>query len=168
MKTTAVYAGSFDPVTRGHISVLTRAQLLFELVHVAVVHNPAKNPSFSSAERIDLWLTSLEELGVDQTGLSFTSLESGLLVDYCREVGAKALLKGFRTASDIEYELPMAQVNRDLAGVETLFLPAEPGTGYVSSSLVKQVSALNGDVSRYVTAAVAEKLELLKSGGNRG
>jgi pantetheine-phosphate adenylyltransferase len=168
MKTTAVYAGSFDPVTRGHISVLSRAQALFDQIHVAVVHNPAKSPSFSSAERIELWRASLSELGIDQAGLSFISLESGLLVDYCREVGAKALLKGFRTASDIEYELPMAQVNRDLAGVETLFLPAEPGTGYVSSSLVKQVSGLGGDISKYVTGAVAEKLEFLRQGGNRG
>jgi pantetheine-phosphate adenylyltransferase len=164
MQTAAVYAGSFDPVTRGHISVLARAAEIFDTVHVAVVHNPAKRPMFSSSERIELWRASLTELEVDQGNLRFATLESGLLVDFCREVGARALLKGFRTASDIEYELPMAQVNRDIAAVETLFLAADPGTGYVSSSLVKQVASLGGDTSRYVTRAVGQRLAAKFSG----
>ena len=164
MQTAAVYAGSFDPVTRGHISVLARAAQIFDTVHVAVVHNPAKRPMFTSSERIELWRASLTELEIDQSNLRFATLETGLLVDICREVGAKALLKGFRTASDIEYELPMAQVNRDLSGVETLFLPAEPGTGYVSSSLVKQVASLGGDTARYVTSIVGKRLAAKFSG----
>jgi len=159
MKTKAVYAGSFDPVTRGHIGVLLRAAKLFDEIHIAVVHNPSKSPMFSSAERIELWRASLTELGALRPGLEFVTVDGGLLVDYCREVGAGALLKGFRTAADIEYELPMAQVNRDLAGVETVFLPSEPGTGYVSSSLVKEVFGLGGDVSQYLTAAVLKALD---------
>lgn len=164
MQTAAVYAGSFDPVTRGHISVLARAAQIFDTLHIAVVHNPAKRPMFTSSERIELWRASLTELEIDQSNLRFATLETGLLVDFCREVGAKALLKGFRTASDIEYELPMAQVNRDLSGVETLFVPAEPGTGYVSSSLVKQVASLGGDTSRYVTSIVGKRLVAKFSG----
>jgi pantetheine-phosphate adenylyltransferase len=159
MKTKAVYAGSFDPVTRGHIGVLLRAAKLFDEIHVAVVHNPSKTPMFSSAERIELWRASLTELGALRPGLEFVAVDGGLLVEYCREVGAGALLKGFRTAADIEYELPMAQVNRDLAGVETVFLTSEPGTGYVSSSLVKEVFGLGGDVSQYLTAAVLQALD---------
>jgi pantetheine-phosphate adenylyltransferase len=159
MKTTAVYAGSFDPVTRGHIGVLMRAAKLFDEIHIAVVHNPSKTPMFSSAERIELWRASLAELGGLAARIELAAVDGGLLVDYCRKVGAGALLKGFRTAADIEYELPMAQVNRDLAGVETVFLPSEPGTGYVSSSLVKEVFGLGGDVSPYLTAAVLQALE---------
>lgn len=166
MQTAAVYAGSFDPVTRGHISVLARAAEIFDTVHVAVVHNPAKRPMFTSTERIELWRASLTELEFEQSNLRFAAIESGLLVDFCREVGARALLKGFRTSGDIEYELPMAQVNRDLAGVETLFMPADPGTGYVSSSLVKEVSELGGDTSRYVTKVVSDRLQA-KFGGAR-
>jgi pantetheine-phosphate adenylyltransferase len=159
MKTKAVYAGSFDPVTRGHIGVLLRAAELFDEIHVAVVHNPSKTPMFSSAQRIELWRASLAELDELGAGFEFVTIDGGLLVDYCRSVGAGALLKGFRTAADIEYELPMAQVNRDLAGVETVFLPSEPGTGYVSSSLVKEVFSLGGEVSQYLTAAVLQALQ---------
>ena len=88
------------------------------------------------------------------------SLSSGLLVDRARELGAKAIIKGFRTSGDIEYEIPMAQVNRDLSGIETVFLASEPGFGYVSSSLVRQVAALGGDVSKYVTPKVASALKV--------
>lgn len=158
MKTLAVYPGSFDPVTRGHLGVLQRASELFDRVYVAVVHNPDKTPMFSAEQRIELWRASLAELSISSESIEFRKLESGLLVDLCRELGARAIVKGFRTASDIEYELPMAQVNRDLAGVETVFLPSEPGTGFVSSSLVKQVASLGGDVEAYVTDAVAKAL----------
>jgi len=86
------------------------------------------------------------------------TLDGGLLVDYCRMIGAKALVKGVRTNVDLDYELPMAQVNRDLAGVETVFIPADPIHGHISSSLVKQVADLSGSVEKYVTAPVAQAL----------
>ena len=88
-----------------------------------------------------------------------SSLASGLLVDYCKEVRAEALVKGIRTNVDIDYELPMAQVNRDLSGIETVFLPADPAHGFISSSLVKQVASLGGDISKYVPAEVVEALK---------
>ncbi len=155
--TVAIYPGSFDPVTLGHLSVLARAAQLFDELHVLVVHNPDKSAKFSAPEREALIRESIAELGI-AGAVSVSSVESGLMVDAAKRLQASAIVKGFRTAGDIEYEIPMAQVNRDLSGIETVFLPSEPGYGYVSSSLVKQVSALGGDVSSYVTKTVLRAL----------
>jgi pantetheine-phosphate adenylyltransferase len=152
----AVYPGSFDPITFGHIDIATRAAKLFETVHVLVVHNPGKNPKLSLDKRVEL----VKAVLVNQPGnFVVSSLASGLLVDYCKEVKAEALVKGIRTNVDIDYELPMAQVNRDLSGIETVFLPADPAHGFISSSLVKQVASLGGDISKYVPAEVVEALK---------
>lgn len=159
MNTIAVYPGSFDPVTLGHLSVLARAAKLLGEIHVLVVHNPDKKTSFTIAEREAMLRDAIAELGI-AGNLVVSSLSSGLLVDKARELGAKAIIKGFRTSGDIEYEIPMAQVNRDLSGLETVFLPSEPGFGYVSSSLVRQVASLGGDVSKYVTPKVAVALNV--------
>jgi pantetheine-phosphate adenylyltransferase len=152
----AVYPGSFDPITFGHIDIATRAAKLFETVHVLVVHNPAKHPKLSLEKRVDLVKAVLAEV---PGNFVVSSLASGLLVDYCKEVKAEALVKGIRTNVDIDYELPMAQVNRDLSGIETVFLPADPAHGFISSSLVKQVADLGGDVSKYVPELVAKALK---------
>ena len=152
----AVYPGSFDPITFGHIDIATRAAKLFETVHVLVVHNPAKHPKLSIEKRVDLVKAVLAEV---PGNFVVSSLASGLLVDYCKEVKAEALVKGIRTNADIDYELPMAQVNRDLSGIETVFLPADPAHGFISSSLVKQVADLGGDVSKYVPELVAKALK---------
>lgn len=152
----AVYPGSFDPITFGHIDIATRAAKLFETVHVLVVHNPGKNPKLSLDKRVEL----VKAVLANQPGnFVVSSLASGLLVDYCKEVKAEALVKGIRTNVDIDYELPMAQVNRDLSGIETVFLPANPAHGFISSSLVKQVASLGGDISKYVPAEVVEALK---------
>jgi pantetheine-phosphate adenylyltransferase len=152
----AVYPGSFDPITFGHIDIATRAAKLFETVHVLVVHNPGKNPKLSLDKRVEL----VKAVLANQPGnFVVSSLASGLLVDYCKEVKAGALVKGIRTNVDIDYELPMAQVNRDLSGIETVFLPADPAHGFISSSLVKQVASLGGDISKYVPAEVVEALK---------
>jgi pantetheine-phosphate adenylyltransferase len=152
----AVYPGSFDPITFGHIDIATRAAKLFETVHVLVVHNPDKNPKLSLDKRVEL----VKSVLANQPGnFVVSSLASGLLVDYCKEVKAEALVKGIRTNVDIDYELPMAQVNRDLSGIETVFLPADPAHGFISSSLVKQVASLGGDISKYVPAEVVEALK---------
>jgi pantetheine-phosphate adenylyltransferase len=159
MPSIAVYPGSFDPITLGHLDIAARAANLFDEVHVLVVHNPSKAPRFSSEERVELIRTSLAELKIaGPAKISVDTLDGGLLVNYCKMVGASALVKGFRTSVDLDYELPMAQVNRDLAGVETVFIPADPIHGHVSSSLVKQVADLGGDVSKYVTQATAHAL----------
>jgi pantetheine-phosphate adenylyltransferase len=152
----AVYPGSFDPITFGHIDIATRAAKLFETVHVLVVHNPGKNPKLSLDKRVEL----VKAVLANQPGnFVVSSLASGLLVDYCKEVKAEALVKGIRTNVDIDYELPMVQVNRDLSGIETVFLPADPAHGFISSSLVKQVASLGGDISKYVPAEVVEALK---------
>jgi pantetheine-phosphate adenylyltransferase len=159
MPSIAVYPGSFDPVTFGHLDILNRAAKLFDEVHVLVVHNPGKSPRFSSQKRLDLIRQSLDQLNSKTAGkITLETLEHGLLVDYCKKVGAAALVKGFRTSVDLDYELPMAQVNRDLAGVETVFIPADPQHGQISSSLVKQVSDLGGAVDKYVSPVVAQAL----------
>ncbi|MFM1984716.1 MAG: hypothetical protein RL723_1151 [Actinomycetota bacterium] len=159
MPSIAVYPGSFDPITLGHLDIASRAARLFDELHILVVHNPSKAPRFSSEERVELIRTSLAELKIiGPAKITIDTLDGGLLVNYCKMVGATALVKGFRTSVDLDYELPMAQVNRDLAGVETVFIPADPVHGHISSSLVKQVADLDGQVSKYVSVAVARAL----------
>ena len=151
----AVYPGSFDPFTYGHIDIATRAAKMFETVHIVVVHNPAKNPRLSTNQRVEL----IKEILANKPGnYVVSSLDSGLLVDYCKDLGADALVKGVRTNVDLDYELPMAQVNRDLSGIETIFIPADPTHGFVSSSLVKQVFDLGGDITKYVPSEVVKAL----------
>ena len=152
----AVYPGSFDPITFGHIDIATRAAKLFDTVHVLVVHNPAKDPKLSLEKRVELVKGVLAAV---PGKFVVDSLASGLLVDYCRSISAQALVKGVRTNVDLDYELPMAQVNRDLSGIETVFLPADPAHGFISSSLVKQVADLGGDISKYVPELVVKALK---------
>ena len=151
----AVYPGSFDPFTYGHLDIATRAAKMFETVHIVVVHNPAKNPRLSTEQIVEL----IGEILKNKPGhFVVSSLDTGLLVDYCKSLGADALVKGVRTNVDLDYELPMAQVNRDLSGIETIFIPADPTHGFVSSSLVKQVFDLGGDISKYVPTEVLKAL----------
>ena len=151
----AVYPGSFDPFTYGHLDIATRAAKMFETVHIVVVHNPAKNPRLTTEQRVELIIEILKN---KPGNFVVSSLDTGLLVDYCKSLGADALVKGVRTNVDLDYELPMAQVNRDLSGIETIFIPADPTHGFVSSSLVKQVFDLGGDISKYVPTEVVKAL----------
>lgn len=155
----AVCAGSFDPVTLGHIDVFGRAATLCDRLVVAVVHNPHK-PSgiFEPATRMDFIRSGLEEAGLGDAGIEIDQVAGGLLVDYCREIGANALIKGLRTTGDYAYELPMAHMNRHLSGIETVFLPGDPAFEYVSSSLVKEVARYGGDVSALVPTSVGHAL----------
>ncbi|MBO9578569.1 MAG: pantetheine-phosphate adenylyltransferase [Microbacteriaceae bacterium] len=153
----AVVPGSFDPVTLGHLDVIARAAGLFDELHVLVVHNPGKTALIPFADRVTLIKDSLAEAKV-QGNVVVTSWSVGLLVDYCTEVGASVLIKGVRGQTDLVYETPMAIVNRDLAGVETVFLLPAPEHAHVSSSLVRQVNSLGGDVRPYVPGAVARFL----------
>ena len=158
MPTLAVYPGSFDPITLGHVDIIERCSKIVDELHVLVVHNPEKSPRFSSAKRIELIQESLKEAGVTSANIKVTELSSGLLVDYIRKVDAKLLIKGFRNNVDLDYELPMAKVNRDLSGIETIFISADPQYGLVASSLVREVASLGGPVQNYVSAAVAKAL----------
>lgn len=154
----AVVPGSFDPITLGHLDVIDRAAGLFDELHVLVVHNPDKTALLPVAQRVALIEKSIAEAGL-KGDIRVMSWSVGLLVDYCTDVGASVLVKGVRSQVDVAYETPMAIVNRNLAGVETIFLLPDPAHAHVSSSLVRQVAALGGDVSPYVPGAVAEYLQ---------
>ena len=158
MNRIAVVPGSFDPVTLGHLDVIGRAAGLFDELHVLVVHNPDKSALLPIAQRVSLIEQAVVAAKLPGKIL-VTSWSVGLLVDYCTDVGASVLVKGIRSQVDVAYETPMAIVNRNLAGVETVFLLPDPAHAHVSSSLVRQVSALGGDVSPYVPAVVAEYLQ---------
>lgn len=151
---TAVYPGSFDPLTNGHLDIIRRASRLFDRLLVAVLENEGKAPLFSVAERRDLIARCTA--GID--GVEVHSF-SGLLVDFMDRAGANVVVRGIRAVSDYEYELQMALMNRELNGrVETIFmLPAVEFT-YVSSRLVKEVFRLGGDVARLVPPPVLESL----------
>lgn len=158
MRRIAVVPGSFDPITLGHLDVIARATKLFDEVHVVVVHNPDKHALLPIAQRVTLIEEAIEEAGLAEN-VVVAAWSMGLLVDYCSDVGANVLVKGIRTQLDVAYETPMAMVNRNLAGMETIFLMPDPGHSYVSSSLVRQVASLGGDVRPYVPHVVANYLQ---------
>ena len=158
MSRIAVVPGSFDPVTLGHLDVIGRAAGLWDEIHVLVVHNPGKTALLPIAQRVSLIEQSIIEQGLPDN-ITVTSWSVGLLVDYCTDVGASVLVKGIRSQVDVAYETPMAIVNRDLANVETVFLLPNPAHAHVSSSLVRQVAALGGDVAPYVPKAVWNYLQ---------
>lgn len=153
----AVVPGSFDPPTVGHMDVIRRAAGLYDELHVLVVHNPDKEAMLPIAQRLALLEESIAEAGI-RGNIVVGSWSVGLLVDYAQEVGAGVLVKGIRSQGDVAYETPMAVVNQHLAGVETVFVLADPANSVVSSSLVRQVAGLGGDVSPYVPAPVARYL----------
>ena len=149
----AVCPGSFDPVTNGHVDIIGRAAALFDEVIVMIAFNANKAGLFSVDERIEM----LHEVTGAWPNVVVDSY-SGLLVDFCRDRGIPAVVKGLRAVSDFDYELQMAQMNRQLAGVETLFVPTSATYSYLSSSLLKEVAALGGDVAGLVPDAVATRL----------
>jgi pantetheine-phosphate adenylyltransferase len=149
---TALCPGSFDPPTNGHADVIGRAIALFDRVIVAVIDNPSKKSMFTPAER----KTLLAEIHGD--AVEVTSF-SGLLVDHVREVGADVVVKGLRTVEDYEYETQMAQMNRHLTGMETLFIATRPEFRFISSSLVKEVARLGGSVGGLVPDVVEKALK---------
>lgn len=150
--TTALCPGSFDPPTNGHVDVIDRVIKAFDRVVVAIIDNPSKKPMFTPEERIGLF-TEIYGDRVDVTTFS------GLLVEHAREVGADLVVKGLRTADDYEYENQMAQMNRHLTGMETVFMPTRPELGFISSSLVKEVARLGGSVSGLVPDVVEKALK---------
>jgi pantetheine-phosphate adenylyltransferase len=154
MSRVAIYPGSFDPVTNGHIDVIERARSMFDHVVVAIAHNPNKAGLFTPAERAALLgsvLVKDERLEID--------IFDGLLVDYARRRGAGVIVRGLRAVADFEYEFQLALMNRRLVPeVDTIFLMTDERNFYVSSSLVKEVASLGGDVSGFVPGAVKTAL----------
>ena len=159
--TRAVCPGSFDPVTLGHLDVLGRAAAMFEEVVVAVGVNVAKRGWFTADERVAM----LREAAAAWPNVR-VALFDGLLVDFCRAEGVGVVAKGVRSAADVAYELTMAQMNRRLTGVDTVFLPTAPEWSFLSSSLVREVAGLGGDVSPFLPPAVADQV-LIRAAARR-
>jgi pantetheine-phosphate adenylyltransferase len=151
---TALCPGTFDPVTNGHVDIVRRAAGLFDRVVMAVIENPAKTPVFGVTERVEMVREAVADLANVEVD-SFT----GLLVDYARSKGASVIVKGLRAVSDFDYELQMAQMNRHLAEIETVFVPTSAKWSYLSSSLVKEVARFGGDVSSLVPDHVLGRLK---------
>ncbi|HSN06704.1 MAG TPA: pantetheine-phosphate adenylyltransferase [Candidatus Angelobacter sp.] len=149
----AVCPGSFDPVTNGHLDVFVRAADQFDEVVVAVLVNKTKSSLFTVDERIEM----LREVVAPYPNIVVDSFH-GLLVDYCRNNGISAIVKGLRAVSDFDYELQMAQMNYRLSGVETFFVSTNPLYSYLSSSLLKEVSTYGGDVSGLLPDSVLARL----------
>lgn len=151
--TRAVCPGSYDPVTLGHLDVIGRAAAQVEELVVAVGANVSKRAWFTPDERVAM----LTEACAGWRGVS-VALFSGLLVDFCREQRAGVVVKGLRNGADFDYEIAMAQMNRRLSGVDTLYLATAPEWSFVSSSRVREVAGLGGDVTPFLTPAVAERV----------
>jgi pantetheine-phosphate adenylyltransferase len=149
----AVCPGSFDPVTNGHLDIVSRAAGLFDEVVVAVLVNKNKKSLFSVEERIAM----LAEVTAPYPNVTIGSFH-GLLVDYCRENDIRAIVKGLRAVTDFDYELQMAQMNQRLSGVDTLFMSTSPEYSFVSSSLVKEVATYGGDVAHLLPPSVHRQL----------
>lgn len=147
---TAVYPGSFDPVTTGHVDLIRRASRMFDRLVVGVLVNSAKQPLFSKEERVAM----LREITADQDNIEVSSFE-GLLVDFVKEQHADAIVRGLRTPGDFEYELPLAQANHKLSvQADTIFLASAPEYSYISSSAVRELLRYQADISGYVPETV--------------
>ncbi len=157
----AVYPGSFDPVTNGHIDIIDRASKIFGTVYVSVIINPEKEPAFSLEER----LAMLKEVLKGKKNIKLDCFD-GLLVHYLEKVNARSIIRGLRAVSDFDYEFQMALTNRRLdPDIETIFLMTDYKYSYLSSSLIKEITRLGGDVSGFVPAPVCKRLKSLKGKG---
>lgn len=151
----AICPGSFDPVTLGHVDIITRASKIFDRVIVAVMVNPGKNPSFTIEERVQLLKDSCS--GIDNVEIDAFS---DLLVDFARDKEAVSIVRGLRAVSDFEYEFQMALINKKLnREVDTVFLTTSAENMYLSSSVVKEVASFGGDISQFVPKAIHDKIK---------
>jgi pantetheine-phosphate adenylyltransferase len=155
MMKVAIYPGTFDPITNGHIDVLERAIEIFDRVIVTVARNSAKSPMFSDDERVEMIKRVVKKYGRNVEVDSF----SGLLVDYARSKRAVAIVRGLRAISDFEYEFQMALMNRKLSeGISTVYLMPHERYTYLNSSIVREIAALGGDITSFVPRYVARRL----------
>ena len=161
-KRKAIFAGSFDPITNGHLDIICRASKLFDELQIGVLYNPNKKGLFNFDERVELIKSCTKHL----KNIKIVSF-NGLLVDYCKDNGIDTLVRGIRTGADIEYELQMAHMNKELnPDIETIILPTTPKYSFVSSSLVKEVLTFNGDIKNLVPDIVLEELKKKNNRGN--
>ena len=150
---TVVFPGTFDPITNGHLDVIDRGRRLFDQLIVAVGENPGKAPLFTAAERVQM----IRELVADRPNVRVEAF-SGLTVDYVRSHQAVAILRGIRSTIDLPHELQTAYTNRTLSGIETVFILTTEEHGLTSSSIIKQVASMGGDIGRMVPPLIAERL----------
>lgn len=152
----AMYSGSFDPLTNGHVDILQKALVIFDAVDVAIGVHPGKQPLFSFEERVAL---IAEVFAAERERIRVVSF-AGLAVDAAQEAGAVALVRGLRDGTDLDYEMQMAGMNAAMApAIETVFLPASPAVRPITATLVRQIAAMGGDVSRFVPEPVAGALK---------
>ncbi|MDB4941108.1 MAG: Phosphopantetheine adenylyltransferase [Labilithrix sp.] len=150
----AVYAGSFDPATIGHLDLIERAAAMFDNVIVAIGVHPTKHPLFSSEERVEL----IKGIAGHLPNVTVDSFD-GLLIEYCASKNASVIVRGLRVTTDFEYELQIAHANADIRpNIDTIFLPSRTKHGFVSASLVREIASHNGDVSRYAPELVCDAL----------
>ena len=158
--TKGIYAGTFDPITNGHLDIIKRSMQFCRELVIAIGINPAKQTMFTEEERVKQINKTIEK-SVDflsATNITVISFQ-GLLVDYAKQIGANVLVRGIRSVSDFEYEINLANINKTLASsIETVFLPTSPDLAVVSSSMVKEVAKLGGDIKRFVPIHVAEDI----------
>ena len=153
-KRKAIFTGSFDPITNGHLDIICRASNLFDELQIGVLYNPNKKGLFNFDERVELIKSCTSHL----TNIKIVSFD-GLLVNYCQDNGIDTLIRGVRTGADIEYELQMAHMNRELnPNIETVILPTKPEYSFISSSLVKEVLTFGGDIKSLVPEVILYKV----------
>lgn len=150
----AIFPGSFDPITNGHLDVIQRGIRLFDELIVAVGRSPIKNPLFSPQERVEM----ITELVKDMPRVSVESFE-GLTVDFAKAKKADVILRGLRSMTDVEYEFQLALTNRALAGIETIFVMASERFGFTTSTMIREVAGLGGDVSTLIPQLIYERLQ---------
>lgn len=154
-KRKAIFAGSFDPITNGHLDIIERASKIFDELQIGVLYNPNKKGLFNFEERVKL----IESCTNHLNNIKIVSFK-GLLVDYCKENEIDTLVRGIRSSADVEYELQMAHMNKELnPDIETIILPTTPKYSFVSSSLIKEVLAFNADIKNLVPGIVLEELK---------
>lgn len=159
MDRTAFYAGTFDPVTNGHVDILAGALALADKVVVAIGVHPGKSPLFSLDERTTMVAAMADAIGPEAAGRVTTIAFDGLAVDAARAAGATLLIRGLRDANDFEYEMQMVGMNERMApDLHTVFLPASPAVRHITATLVRQIAGMGGDVSPFVPAAVADMI----------
>lgn len=161
----AVYPGSFDPITNGHLDVIARSSKVFDRVVVAVLANPRKRPLLSAEDRAAVIGASFLEHGIDTDRVGIETFD-GLTVDFCHRIGAGIIVRGLRAVSDFETEMQLAHNNRRLApDIDTVFFMTAVEQGYISSSLVKEIASFGGDVSEVIPVAALEALARARATG---
>lgn len=154
MEKKAIYPGSFDPMTFGHLDIIERSAKMVDALFVSVLRNSAKNPLFSTDERVSMIVEQTKHLD----NVFVTSFD-GLLVDYAKKMDANIIIRGLRAVTDFEYELQIAQMNRIVnADIDTIFLTTSLEYAYLSSTIVKEVASYNGDISKFVPEAIAREV----------